>query len=131
MTAAMEELSSIDATSSTRRESNDDINNAAVEGASSVQVAVRIRPMLPHEAGNTQCVDVLKTVASSPISTVVRLGGEAGPNFTFDQVFPLSTTQSEVYEHRVAPLVGSCLEGYNATILAYGQTGSGCVAMEV
>ena len=23
------------------------------------------------------------------------------------------------------PLVGSCLDGYNATVLAYGQTGSG------
>ena len=96
-------------------------------GASSVQVAVRIRPMLPHEAGNMSCVEVLKESSTSRISNVIRLGGEDGPTFTFDQVFPLTTTQSEVYDDKVAPLVSSCLEGYNATILAYGQTGSGCV----
>jgi len=85
--------------------------------------------MLPHEAGNTQCVHVLKELPTNEISTIVRLGGESGPTFTFDQVFPLTTTQIEVYDHRVAPLVSSCLEGYNATILAYGQTGSGYVDM--
>jgi hypothetical protein len=95
---------------------------------SSVQVAVRVRPMLPHEAGNTSCIEVLKGSTSSPISTVIRLGGESGATFTFDQVFPLTTMQQDVYIHRVAPLVASCLEGYNATILAYGQTGSGYVA---
>ena len=100
-------------------------------GASSVQVAVRIRPMLPHEAGNMSCVEVLKESPTRRISTVIRLGGDDGPNFTFDQVFPLTTTQSEVYEDRVAPLVSSCLEGYNATILAYGQTGSGYVLFVV
>ncbi len=98
---------------------------------SSVQVAVRVRPMLPHEAGNTSCIDVLKGPTSLPISTVIRLGGESGPAFTFDQVFPLTTMQQDVYEHRVAPLVASCLEGYNATILAYGQTGSGYVSVNV
>ena len=56
---------------------------------------------------------------------MVRLGGDAGPKFTFDQVFPLTTSQVHVFQNCVAPLVTSCLEGYNATILAYGQTGSG------
>lgn len=96
--------------------------------SSSVQVAVRVRPMLPQEAGNTECVEVLKSSSngkSPPSNNVVRLGGDSGPRFTFDEVFPLSTTQHQVYENCVAPLVASCLEGYNATILAYGQTGSG------
>lgn len=30
-----------------------------------------------------------------------------------------------MYEKSVHPLVGSCLDGYNVTVLAYGQTGSG------
>eukprot|EP00934_Nitzschia_sp_Nitz4_P000480 Nitzschia sp. Nitz4//scaffold9_size221794//135611//140914//NITZ4_001364-RA/size221794-snap-gene-0.105-mRNA-1//1//CDS//3329561055//480//frame0 len=100
---------------------------AADPDASSVQVAVRVRPMLSHEVGNTTCIQVLKTAAhpTTHVSTVIRLGGDSGPKFTFDQVFPLSTTQHQVYQHRVEPLVHSCLEGYNATILAYGQTGSG------
>ena len=103
-----------------------DQEREAADQSSSVQVAVRVRPMLPQEAGNTQCVEVLD---SSPTirNNVVRLGGESGPKFTFDHVFPLTTTQQNVYQLRVAPLVSSCLEGYNATILAYGQTGSGYV----
>lgn len=30
-----------------------------------------------------------------------------------------------MYEECVHPLVSSCLDGYNVTVLAYGQTGSG------
>lgn len=30
-----------------------------------------------------------------------------------------------MYEDSVHPLVLSCLDGYNVTVLAYGQTGSG------
>jgi hypothetical protein len=106
-------------------------NTTTNDDGSCVQVAVRVRPMLPHEAGNTQCIEVLSTNNNNlnskgdNVMTVVRLGGDSGPKFAFDQVFPLATSQLEVYEHRVAPLVTSCLEGYNATIVAYGQTGSG------
>ncbi len=38
---------------------------------------------------------------------------------------PLPVLQSRVYEECVQPLVSSCLDGYNVTVLAYGQTGSG------
>jgi hypothetical protein len=47
------------------------------------------------------------------------------PSYTFDHVFPSSIEQMEVYEKCVTPLVMSCIEGFNATVLAYGQTGSG------
>ena len=93
--------------------------------ASCVQVAVRIRPMLPAEAGSTPCIEALPSSVSQGTLTVVRLGGGSGPKFTFDEVLPGSCSQLDVYEHRVAPLVLNCLEGFNATILAYGQTGSG------
>lgn len=33
--------------------------------------------------------------------------------------------QDAVYEGSVQPLIKSCLDGYNMTVLAYGQTGSG------
>ena len=105
-----------------RKESNID-NNDDNDDNSCVQVAVRVRPMLPHEAGNTECVEVLST--NGQTMTVVRLGGKTGPKFAFDEVFPTSTHQHAVYQNRVSKLVSSCLEGYNATILAYGQTGSG------
>ena len=34
-------------------------------------------------------------------------------------------TQLSVYQASVEPLIKSCLDGYNVTVLAYGQTGSG------
>jgi len=97
--------------------------------ASSVQVAVRVRPLLSSlESGCGTCMHVIPPSSlSSNVSTTIHIGGEAGPNFTFDEVFPTNATQVQVYEHRVVPLVESCLQGYNASILAYGQTGSGYV----
>ena len=88
-----------------------------------VQVAVRVRPMLPKEAGTTECINVLRSSTtnqgdSSPIFNILQLGGSSGPKFTFDQVFGTETIQSQVYDDRVAPLVANCLEGYNATVLA-------------
>ncbi|KAG7356967.1 kinesin motor domain containing protein [Nitzschia inconspicua] len=97
-----------------------------VDDGTCVQVAVRVRPMLPHEQQEaaTNCVNVFSSEVGA-VSNVIQLGGESGPKFTFDQVFDSNTLQSHVYEDRVAPLVVNCLEGYNATVLAYGQTGSG------
>ncbi|KAG7360918.1 kinesin motor domain containing protein [Nitzschia inconspicua] len=97
-----------------------------VDDGTCVQVAVRVRPMLPHERQEaaTNCVSVFSSEVGA-VSNVIQLGGESGPKFTFDQVFDSNTLQSHVYEDRVAPLVVNCLEGYNATVLAYGQTGSG------
>lgn len=45
--------------------------------------------------------------------------------FTFDHVFDMNASQSEVYETTAKPAVMSILEGYNSTIFAYGQTGTG------
>ena len=90
-----------------------------------VQVAVRVRPLLPLEGDDESCVAVLTAADATSNTQSIQIGGSQGPRFTFDHVFDESTPQPELYQRRVAPLVRSCLEGYNATILAYGQTGSG------
>ena len=90
-------------------------NNNDLDGC--VQVAVRVRPMLPKEAGNTECIDVLRASDSANYN-VLQLGGSSGPKFTFDQVFGTDTQQSQVYQDRVEALVENCFEGYNATVLA-------------
>lgn len=46
-------------------------------------------------------------------------------HFTFDAVFDMDSSQSNVYELTAKPAVISVLEGYNSTIFAYGQTGTG------
>lgn len=66
--------------------------------------------------------------ASEPIVSFKTLAvgeGESSQNYTFDHVFPDTSRQEDIFEKCVTPLVQSCLEGYNATVLAYGQTGSG------
>ena len=98
-----------------------------------VQVAVRIRPLLPLER-QEPCMNILDEPigANFPdqeleeVATSVQIGGRrSGVTYTFDCVYGSNTTQSQLYLHSVVPLLNACLEGYNATILAYGQTGSG------
>merc|ERR1712227_35124 len=45
--------------------------------------------------------------------------------YSFDRVFPESTTQANVYEHAALPIVKDVLAGFNGTMFAYGQTSSG------
>jgi kinesin family protein 18/19 len=45
--------------------------------------------------------------------------------FGFDRVFDDNVTQAEVYEGTTKNLLGSVLDGYNATVFAYGATGCG------
>ncbi|XP_062941219.1 kinesin-like protein KIF27 [Cynocephalus volans] len=83
-----------------------------------VKVAVRIRPPLCKVLHNHQvCVRVI------PNTTQIIIGKDRV--FTFDFVFGKTSTQDEVYNTCVKPLVLSLIEGYNATVFAYGQTGSG------
>ena len=97
---------------------------SAKDPSSCVQVAVRVRPLLALEGDDASCVQVLRNGTQGPTNSI-QIGGSSGPQYTFDHVFDMDTTQVQVYESRVAPLIWSCLDGYNATILAYGQTGSG------
>uniref|UniRef100_A0A2K6D243 Kinesin family member 27 n=1 Tax=Macaca nemestrina TaxID=9545 RepID=A0A2K6D243_MACNE len=84
-----------------------------------VKVAVRIRPLLCKEVlhNHQVCVRVI------PNSQQVIIGRDRV--FTFDFVFGKNSTQDEVYNTCIKPLVLSLIEGYNATVFAYGQTGSG------
>lgn len=112
--------------------------------ATNIQVAIRIRPFLPFEAGSKSCIDVLPgdsandTTASSSASNRPITQGKSvrissshshhnkdGHTFTFDKCFSGHATQVELYQTCVVPLLNKCLEGYNATTLAYGQTGAG------
>lgn len=41
--------------------------------------------------------------------------------FTYDYLFDVDSTQSEIYQSCVERLVDGSMRGYNATVLAYGQ----------
>ncbi|KAG8512219.1 Kinesin-like protein KIF27, partial [Galemys pyrenaicus] len=84
-----------------------------------VKVAVRIRPLLCKEVlhNHQTCVRAI------PNTQQIIIGRDRV--FTFDFVFGKNSTQDEVYNTCIKPLVLSLIEGYNATVFAYGQTGSG------
>ncbi|XP_054270750.1 chromosome-associated kinesin KIF4A-like isoform X1 [Macrosteles quadrilineatus] len=86
----------------------------------SVQVAIRVRPLVPHEleSGCRSCVEVIPE--AQQIVTKMR-----NDKFTFNYVFDSSTPQIDIYETAVQNLVNQLFKGYNVTVLAYGQTGSG------
>ncbi|XP_030622220.1 kinesin-like protein kif7 [Chanos chanos] len=84
-----------------------------------VQVAVRVRPLLPKEVlhNHESCI------TADPEQKRVTLGHDR--HFHCDFVFEESSTQEEVYTDCVQPLIEAFFQGFNATVFAYGQTGSG------
>lgn len=93
-----------------------------------VQVVVRCRPM--DEKENTQSFS--NVVEIIPARGVVEIRNprdepskDAVKVFSFDSVYDSKSTQQEIYEETVRPLVSSVLDGFNGTIFAYGQTGTG------
>lgn len=92
------------------------------EGGDDFRVFVRVRP---HRSADP----------SNPAPSSVRVSGQElwiqDPKqsketyFAFHGVFPETTRTAAVYTAVVAPLVGSVLQGFNATCFAYGMTGAG------
>ncbi|XP_022661942.1 uncharacterized protein LOC111250659 isoform X2 [Varroa destructor] len=83
----------------------------------SISVAVRVRPA--------------KSV-SDPVEWIVQdnvIYGAQPENqhnvFAFDHIFSQETTNTNVYEKVVGPIIESVLDGYHGTVFAYGQTSSG------
>lgn len=97
-----------------------------------IKVVVRVRPLLPRE-GLAKIAHVDKSqqiVTVGDIDGEVRTGtparrGSVALTFSFDHAYDEESTQAELYENTARPVLESCLQGYNATILAYGQTGTG------
>lgn len=97
-------------------------------GTQCVQVVVRCRPMDEKESsrGFSRVVDVapsrgvveIRNPREDPSRDNVKV-------FTFDAVYDGQSSQQDLYEETVRPLVSSVLDGFNGTIFAYGQTGTG------
>ncbi|CAD7958965.1 unnamed protein product, partial [Amoebophrya sp. A25] len=108
-----------------------------------VQVAVRVRPLLPREAGSRACVrcpqgssttgttGALSTSTSSsttgtPAALPVSIG--VAHTFWYDFCFGPECNNDDVYRsccYGFGTILSSLLQGWNASVLAYGQTGSG------
>ena len=88
-----------------------------------VKVAVRVRPMNKREKEENSeiCVSVDKENCSVSVTSKKN----DTKTFQFDYVYPMDSTQREVYDQVAFPIVDSIFQGYNGTVFAYGQTGCG------
>lgn len=92
-----------------------------------VQVVVRCRPMNEKELlhGHENVIEVYPTRGVVEIFNPKEDDRNNGKMFTYDAVYDQTSSQQDVYDESVYPLVNSVLEGFNGTIFAYGQTGTG------
>uniref|UniRef100_A0A6P7F9C4 Kinesin-like protein n=1 Tax=Diabrotica virgifera virgifera TaxID=50390 RepID=A0A6P7F9C4_DIAVI len=94
----------------------------------SVQVIVRCRPLSVKEI-DSKCSSVVKMYPSRGVIEVenprARSDNEKNKLFTYDCVYDENSTQENLYDETVRPLVTSVLDGYNGCVFAYGQTGTG------
>eukprot|EP00388_Colpodella_angusta_P000028 GDKJ01000089.1.p1 GENE.GDKJ01000089.1~~GDKJ01000089.1.p1 ORF type:complete len:1113 (-),score=274.05 GDKJ01000089.1:137-3475(-) len=97
----------------------------------SIKVAVRVRPFLPREEGETCIVkmpDRSTTIIVDPKTNESR-------EFVFDHSYwsheegsaksPFFATQESVYEELGRDILTNAGDGYNGCLFAYGQTGAG------
>ncbi|CAG9573922.1 putative kinesin [Leishmania major strain Friedlin] len=90
----------------------------STQTASSIEVAVRVRPIRGEirESRTAWHVD----------ATSLTEIAQPDCAFTFDRVYDIAATTAEVYERNVrGNIVARVAQGYNGTVFAYGQTGSG------
>ena len=93
-----------------------------------VMVVCRARPLNNKEIdkGAKCCLEFAKDKKNIAINMADTSSQAFGQNkFNYDQVFDMSSTQKEVYDHAARPIIDSVLDGFNGTIFAYGQTSSG------
>ena len=96
-----------------------------------VQVVVRCRPPTDAErrggdVGVIGCLNASEVhVLAGSGKAKAALGCGGKKVYTFDQSYGALSSQEEVYQRAVQPLVEEVLAGFNCTVFAYGQTGTG------
>ncbi|XP_033757276.1 kinesin-like protein KIF11-A [Pecten maximus] len=97
-----------------------------VDKNQNIKVSLRCRPINSIEKKQGSFSVLECNGEKKEVIVKERLG--INPNtktFFFDNVFPPSSKQMDVYQSVVTPIIDEVLSGYNCTIFAYGQTGSG------
>lgn len=96
------------------------LHNIVEDMKGKIRVFARCRPMSSSETdrGCQECA-----VFDDPTTLTVS-SSKTTKTFSFDSVFPPTSTQDEIFED-VEMLIDSVVDGYNVCVFAYGQTGSG------
>lgn len=94
--------------------------------ATKIQVVVRLRPINDREKTHGT-LPVVTASSQDKTVTVVRGSGrrQARSSYAFDNVFSAFTTQEEVFDATLRPILRDVMLGFESTVFAYGQTGTG------
>jgi len=94
--------------------------------STAIQVVVRLRPINEREKTHGT-LPVVTASSQDKTVTVVRGSGrrQARSSYAFDNVFSAFTTQEEVFDSTLRPILRDVMLGYESTVFAYGQTGTG------
>jgi len=94
------------------------LQSIPVNETSSVQVAVRVRPINDRESNS-------EVITSTRCNTIYISNPEdrKKKNFAFDYAYDLSSTQEQVYNDIGEKVISNAFMGYNSCVFAYGQTG--------
>ncbi|XP_056158064.1 kinesin-like protein KIF3B [Lampris incognitus] len=98
------------------------------KSSESVKVVVRCRPLSRKEealGSGGGIVEMDLRLGQVVLRNPRAPPGEPRKSFTFDAVYDGGSTQRDLYDETVRPLIESVLAGFNGTIFAYGQTGTG------
>ncbi|XP_008192545.1 kinesin-like protein KIF11-A [Tribolium castaneum] len=96
-------------------------NGSAKKRNQPVKVYIRQRPFSEHEL-TINSTNVIQHMTNNEI---IIKSGLNEKRYGFDRVFGEETSQKEIYNSVVAPLINCIISGYNCTVFAYGQTGTG------
>jgi Kinesin motor domain len=93
--------------------------------SSSVQVVVRLRPLNDKEKKHGT-LPVVSASTNDKTVTVIKGSGsrQVKTSYKFDHVFTAFSTQEEVFQATLQPVIRDVLMGFESTVFAYGQTGT-------
>ena len=91
--------------------------------SNNVVVCARVKPV-ENNNDEGQCIAVIDD-EELELSTFTLAGSKATLNFKMDRVFDSNSSQEDVFNQLVKPMITESLKGYNMTLFSYGQTGSG------
>lgn len=102
------------------------LRNKVVTPTNGVQVVVRLRPLNSREKREGTLPVVTCNGERREVAVIRGTGSRAARSaFCFDNVFSLFTTQEEIFDQTLRPMIDEVMKGYESTVFAYGQTGTG------
>jgi len=95
-------------------------------GTATVQVVVRLRPINEREQKHGAVPVVTASSLNKTVAVVKGTGSrQVRSSYAFDNVFSAFTSQEEIFDATLRPILIDVMQGFESTVFAYGQTGTG------